>query len=86
VSKQTIPLREAGNPEHLNCSRGHIYELRNTDPDFKKLVPVFYLGTKPMVFVEDLDTYKLAKRKRALAGQRPKIGRPRKQSLPPAAE
>lgn len=78
---QSIPLRDAGKPEHLNCSRGHIYDLRNNDPDFQRYVPVFYLGAKPMVQVEDLRAYVAIKRKRALAGQRPKLGRPRKNKL-----
>ena len=74
---KTIFLRDAGKPEHLNVSRSKVYDFRD-DPDFKRLVPIFYIGNVPFVFVADIEAFKIFKRKRALAGYRPKIGRPRK--------
>ena len=56
---RTIRLRDAGKPEHLNCSRSQVYDLRANDRDFQRIVGIFYLGNVPHCFVRDLTAYKL---------------------------
>ena len=74
---KTVRLRDAGRPDLLNVSRSTVYALRD-DPDFKRLVPIFYIGNVPFVFVADIGVFKTFKRKQALAGQA--------QGRPPAQE
>lgn len=77
VNEQTVRLRDAGKPEYLNTSRATIYKLRE-NPDFKRMVPIFYLGDIPYVFERDIIAFKHFLHQRALATGRPRVGRPRK--------
>ena len=75
--EQTILVRDAGQPHLLNVSRSTIYTLRH-DPDFKREVPIVYVGNVPFVFVSDITKYKELLRGKAVDRGRPRIGRPRK--------
>jgi hypothetical protein len=77
---KTVRLRFAGDPDLLNVSRSTVYGLRD-DPDFRRMVPIFYIGNVPFVFVADIEAFKIFKRKQALATGKRKIGRPRRNPL-----
>ena len=86
IPGKTIRLRDAGDPDLLNVSRSTVYALRD-DPDFKRLVPIFYIGNVPFVFVVDIELFKTFKRKQALvAGQRRRSDARARNPSPIAAE
>lgn len=77
INEQTVRLRDAGKPEFLNTSRTTVYKLRD-DPDFKRMVPIFYLFNTPYVYARDLAAFKNFLHRRALETGKRKVGRPRK--------
>jgi hypothetical protein len=81
---RTAPFRDAH--RHMGCTKAHAYRVRRTDPDFIRLVPVFYPANIPTIDLDDLDAYKAFKREQAIAENKltgPRSGRPRKVRIDP---